>query len=621
MTTKKKTNYQILRTKKQVEDLVCLLVRSGKFVVDLETTGLDTFMSHLQIVGIGFCFKANEAYYIPTNLLELNTELNTDNPTGALLDILRPVLEDPGLGKIGQNIKYDCRVFRKYGLRVNGIVFDTMLASYCLFSDKVKHSLDDMSMYHLGHIKIRTKTLIPSRKSKKGEPKLTMMDAPVDQVGIYCMEDVDYTFQLYRYFEYLLNLPSYAAAKKLFEKIELPLYPVIIDMECQGVKVDTNVTSSIKEEVVTILSSLKKQVCETAGWEVSVTKPVDIAKLIYDDLKLFEKRNIPIRFTKTKKRATDQKVLSLVQDDPTVEKILVIKKMNKLLSTYVDGIPREISDITGRVHTSFNQCVTSTGRLSSDSPNLQNIPIRTEIGKKLRGAFVSSFDSGQLLSADYSQQELRILAHMSGEPVLIETYKNNQDAHIRTAAMIYKVAEEAVTKKQRDYCKTINYGIIYGMQAKKLSEELGIPENEAEQLLHEYLKNMTHVASYLESTKRFLEKHGYTETMYGRRRYLPGVYSFLRFTKYDAYREGMNHTVQGSGADQVKMAMIKIASFLSDKESKLVMQVHDEVVCDMHPGELHLAKDIKLIMETIDPNLRVPLIADAKLGKSWMDAH
>ena len=619
----KNLNYRILRTKKEVEELISLVVRNGKFVVDLETTGLETFAPELQIVGLGATIKAGEAYYVPFNAPEWVTELGSDiEPSKALLEIFRPILEDPCIGKIGQNIKYDCRVFRKHGVRLDGIIFDTLLASYCLFSDKCKHSLDDMSMNHFGHIKIRTKTLIPKKKKKKGDPPSTMMDAPIDEVGIYCMEDVDYTYRLYEYFSILLKSPGYEKPRRIFEDIEMKLYPIIIDMECNGVRIDPVPISKIKEELITASTQLKKDICEVAGWEVSLTKPADIAKLIYDDLKIFEKRGIPIRFTKTKKRATTQKVLAIVSDDPTVSKILTIKKMNKLLSTYVDGIPKQISRVTGKVHASFNQHSTSTGRLSSDSPNLQNIPQREEVGKRIRGAFVSSYENGKILSADYSQQELRILAHLSGEPVLVDTYKKNEDAHIRVAAKIFGVEESKVTPAQRNYCKTINYGLMYGMGEKKLSDELKITTEEAAQLMETYLGKMTNVAQYIKDVEKFLSKHGFTETMYGRRRYLPNVFSFMKFTKLEAFREGVNHTVQGSGADQVKMAMINIDKFLTgnNKKSKLIMQVHDEIVIDVHPDELDITDKISEIMSSVD-DLNVPMLAEAKLGNSWKDAH
>lgn len=619
----KNLKYQILRTKREVEELISLIVRNGKFVVDLETTGLETFSPEIKIVGIGASIKSGEAYYVPFNDPNWSNELGSDvEVSTALLDIFKGVLEDPCIGKIGQNIKYDCRVFRKHGVKVAGIIFDTLLASYCLFSDKCKHSLDDMSMNHFGHMKIRTKSVIPKKKKKKGEAPATMWDAPIDDVAIYCMEDVDFTFRLYEYFSILLNSPGNENPKKIFEEIEMKLYPIIIEMECNGVKIDVEPINKIREELIATSTQLKKEICDTAGWEVSLTKPADVAKLIYDDLKLFEKRGIPVRFTKTRKRATTQKVFAIVADDPTVAKILTIKKMNKLLSTYVDGIPREISKLTGKVHASFNQHSTSTGRLSSDSPNLQNIPQREEVGKRIRGAFVSSFENGKIISADYSQQELRILAHLSGEPVLIDTYKNNEDAHIRVAAKIYNVEESKVTKTQRDYCKTINYGLIYGMGEKKLSETLSITSEEALALIETYLGKMTHVAAYIKSTEKFCMKHGYTETMYGRRRYLPNVFSYMKFTKLEALREGVNHTVQGSGADQVKMAMIRLDKYLTDsnKKSKLIMQVHDEIVIDVHPDEVGITKEVSEIMSNVG-QLSVPMLAEAKLGNSWKDAH
>ncbi len=623
----KTLNYRTLKNPDEISNLSSELIRNKEFVVDLETTGLDTHAPDLEIVGAGFCFKEEEAYYIPMFDGDVNhTQRN--------LDILRDCLEDDSLLKIGHNIKYDCRVLRRYGVNVKGIYFDTMLASYCLNCDKTAHNLDDLTLNAFGHIKIRTKSVIPKSlpgpkvRKKKGEPapvkrKPSMKDAPMEQVAIYCMEDVDYTFRLYKYFSYLLNLPANADGKKIFWDIEMPILPIIIDMECSGVHIDTSVLDKLKEQIIKSSTEIKKQISEAVGWEPVLTKPDDIAKIIYDDLKLYEKKNLPIKFTKTRKRATTAKALALIADHPVVQNIQMIKGNNKLISTYVNGIPKKISPIDNKVHASFNQHITSTGRLSSSEPNLQNIPARTEIGKTIRGAFVSRFDGGKILSADYSQQEMRILAHVSGETLLIEAFLNGEDPHTNVASQLFSTPKDQVQKPQRDKCKTINYGIIYGMQADKLASELTVSRDEAEHLLWQYRSKMTHVDAYIKDTENFLRKNGYTKTMYGRKRYLPDIFSYMKFLKLAALREGVNHTIQGSGADQVKMAMRKVRSKLDDMQalSILILQVHDEIVIDVHPTELKVIKDpIVKIMQEVD-KLAVPIVADAHFGASWRDAH
>lgn len=605
-----KVDYKIVRTRKGISDLLSYVYRYPVLCTDLETTSLETHSESIEIVGAGFCVKPAESFYIP--FLDNTTEFNKQY----ILDAIQPVLEDNNLPKIGQNIKYDYRVFNRFGINIKNIKMDTMVAHYCLFSDKFGHALDEMCLNHLGHIKIRTKSVIPSKKKGTSDP--TMADSPVEVVSQYCCEDVDFTYRLYEYYSYLLTLPEFAYAKKLFDNLENPLTPILAKMECNGVHINRKVLSVLKEELIDSISRLKRDINEIAGFEVTLTNPGQIGELLYNQLGLF--KGLRIKPTKTGKLSTTEKTLSLVKSNPVVGNILQVKKLNKLLSTYVEPIPESISLFDDKLHASFNQHITNTGRLASSNPNLQNIPKREAIGERIRGAFVSRFVEGKILSADYSQQELRLLAHLCLEPSLVEAYKRGEDVHTNVASTIYNVDKAAVTKDQRNKTKTINYGLIYGMEYQKLSAELSITEEEAQHLIESYMSKLQNVAEFIKDSRKFLSTHGYVETMSGRRRYIPKVFSPIKYIRAAALREGPNMRVQGSAADQVKTAMIQIDPFLDGKKSKMIMQVHDELVFDVHPDELDILPTILDIMRNAMP-LVVPMEVDGRFGNSWQDAH
>jgi len=611
-------NYKIIRKKSELSELVSYLYRNESFCTDLETTSLETHSDKIKIVGAGFSVKPREAFYIPFN--DPTAEFSIED----IISAISVPLEDENLGKIGQNIKYDYRVYSRFGIKIKNIKMDTMVASYCLFCDKVSHKLDEMAMNHFGHIKIRTKSVIPAKKPKKrGEPKAespTMLDSPVNMVGVYCMEDVDFTMRLYEYYSYLFTLPENEYARKLFNEIESKLTPILAEMECNGVSIDTRVLSELKEELISSINILKSQINDIAGKEITITNANQIGELVYNQLNLFDKRGIKVKKTKTGKLSTNEKTLKLIKDEPVVGNILQVKKLNKLMSTYVEPIPEAISKYDKMLHASFNQHVTSTGRLASSDPNLQNIPKREALGERIRGAFVSRFENGKIASFDYSQQELRIMAHLSQEPSLVTAYNNNKDVHITVASSIFGVAEDKVTKDQRNKTKTINYGLIYGMEAEKLSNELGITVEEAKALIEQYMSKMTHVSSWIKESRTYLSKHGFVSTLTGRRRYIPKVFSPIRFIRAEALREGPNAIVQGTAADQAKISMIGIDKYLKSLRSKMIMQVHDELVLDVHPSEESILPDITEIMRNAIV-LSVPMEVDGRLGKSWKDAH
>lgn len=606
-----KLQYEIVRTKEQLSSLIGTLLSVPRFVFDLETNSLETHSETIKIVGVGFTWKPGQGIYVPFNA-ELSPEY--------LLGELEPVFSSDVL-KIGQNLKYDVRVLHHFGTKVNAISFDTLIAHYCLYSDQLKHGLDDICLHHLNFVKVRTGTLIP-RKSKTNKNP-SMADSPIEKVAAYCCEDTDFTYRMYEELKRLLEEPGNEHAKKLFYEVEMPLMPIITQMECNGVKISQAKLNDILDTISIDIASMQGEIKKIIGREITITKPADIEQAVYKDLKLHEKYGLTIKTTKTGKMSTSEKDLACMRKEPIVDYIMKLKKIHKLLSTYVLGMPEFINEKTGLIHAWFNQHITATGRLSSSDPNLQNIPQRSDQGKLIRGAFVSRWtdEGGLIFSADQSQAELRILAHMSQDPVLLEAYRNNLDVHQRVASIMFHKKYEDVDKKERNSVKTINYGLLYGMGVAKLAIELNVSMDEAESLKLTYLSTLKGVKNFIHDTIRFLNKHGYTETIFGRRRYLPTINSTINSERAEAISAGVNHTAQGSNADIIKRAMIKISPYLETKKSLMIMQVHDELVFDVHPTEIEIIKPdiIKLLESTV--TLSVPMIAEGRYGRSWMDAH
>jgi DNA polymerase I len=606
-------NYIIVNTTEDLNTLANTLNNLSEFVFDLEATGLATHSEEIRIVGIGFCWQEGIAYYVP-----FNGSLKEKD----ILDAIRPSLENETIGKIGHNVKYDTRLLNRFSIDVKNISFDTMVASYCIYGDRIKHNLDDLTLHHLNHIKVRTKTLIP--KKSKTNPNPSMMDCDFTQVGIYCCEDVDYTYRLALVFRKILNQPNNSTAKDLFYEVDMPLVYVLNKIECEGIKLDVNKLYELRDIVSAKLITLQKEVNSLAGRELSLTRPVDIGTCLYEEQKVQDKLKVKIPKTASGQLSTAAATLDTLKDEPIVAKIIEYKFYTKLMSTYINPLPEYISKHTGLLHPFFSQTRTATGRLSCSEPNVQQQPSRSEIGRRIREAFISRYEGGQILAVDYSQAELRILAHMGQEQVFINAFLNDEDVHIAVASeVVYEVPKEQVTKPQRTACKTVNFGLLYGMRAKKLAATLGIEVHEAQTILNKYMGKMSGLKSFLDNSRETLKQKGYTENYFGRRRYIPKIYSEDQLDQWSAEREGANNIIQSTNADMIRLAMVRIQQYLDDNnlKSKMILQVHDELVFDVHPDELDIIfPAVKNIMENI-VNFNVLMKTDGKYADNWSLAH
>jgi DNA polymerase-1 len=608
-----KLTYNIVSDLDQFKEFLTVLRNQSEFCYDLETNSLETHGLDSKIVGIGFCFSEATAYYIP---------FNSSIAPETIVDELSPIFSDESIAKIGHNIKFDTRFLDRYGIKVNNIYFDTMVASYCLFGDRFNHNLDDLTLHHLNHIKIRTKSVIP--KKTKNNPDPTMFDAPINIVGVYCCEDVDFTYRLYKVFKMLLNQPGNEHSKKIFYEIDMPLVPVLIKVECQGVKISTKKLEELRADVSIKLEILQKDINQLAGREVGLTKPADIASVLFKELKLDLKRDIEVDKTPSGTESTAADSLEKFAGEPIVDKILEYKLLTKIMSTYILAIPEFISKHTDMVHPFYGQTSTATGRFNCSSPNFQQIPARTEIGKKIREAFVSRFDGGKILAVDYSQAELRILAHMGKEQVFIKAYNNDEDVHTAVASeVVYEIPKDKVSKEQRTTCKTVNFGLLYGMRAKKLAKTLSIPLEESTLIMDKYMNKMEGLKKFLDNARSFLSEHGYTQNFFGRRRYIPKIFSSDQLDQWSAEREGGNNIIQSTNADIIRIAMVKIQSMIERNKykTKMILQVHDELVFDVPKEELDIIPNrITEIMQSV-VKFDVLMKAEAKVADNWAEAH
>ena len=598
------SEYILVADEKCFNTLVNDLKKAKEFVFDTETTSEDPVLAKL--AGISFSWKEGVAYYV--GVCEGNCEkdkLDID----FVISKLKDTFEDEKIKKIGQNVKYDYIVMANYGVHVKGIIFDTMVASYLLNPSKLNHGLDDISLEYLNH-----KMTTPIQELLgKGKHAITMDKVDVEKVCCYSCEDSDVTLRLKKVLEKELSKKD---LDKLFYDVEIPLIEVLAVMEMSGVSIDKEYLAELSKEMDKKLEKLTKKIYEMAGEEFNINSPKQLSAV------LFEKLKLPVvRRTKTG-MSTDEEVLTkLAMSHPLPEKLLEYRELSKLKSTYVDSLPDLINPETGRVHTSFNQTVTATGRLSSSGPNLQNIPIRTEEGRKIRRAFVSSGKNRVLLSADYSQIELRVLAHFSGDKNLIKAFKEGLDIHSFTASLVFGVKEKDVTKEMRSMAKTVNFGIIYGMSPYGLSQGLKIEVDKAKEFIDSYFERYPDVRVFMEGLIEGARENGYVTTILGRRRYIPEINSSDMRMRSFAERTAINTPIQGSAADIIKVAMIAIQEKLTKKEfaSKMILQVHDELVFDVVKDELkEVYKIVKDGMEDII-KLKVPVEAHIEAGKNWLD--
>lgn len=578
------------------------LLKQTSVCFDTETTGIDPLTAEL--VGIAFSWEATKGFYIP--FPEAKEEAQE------LIEQLRPFFESESIEKIGQNLKYDIKVLDKYGVKVKGKFFDTMLAHYLINPD-MRHNMDVLSETYLNYTPVSITELI----GKKGKNQLSMRDVPLEKQTEYAVEDADITFQLAQHFR-----PELAAAKTedLFNDIEIPLLHVLADMELEGINLDKEFLNSLSEELTNDIASLERKIYEAAGEEFNIGSPKQLGEILFDKMKLVDKP----KKTKTGQYSTAEDVLSyLAKDHEIIQNVLDYRGLSKLKSTYVDALPLQVEEQTGRVHTDYMQTVAATGRLSSNNPNLQNIPIRTERGRQVRKAFIPRDENHTLLAADYSQIELRIIAALSEETTMIEAFKNGEDIHASTAARVFNVPLKEVTREQRSNAKTVNFGIIYGVSAFGLSNQTDLSRSEAKELIETYYKTYPKLRNYMGEQVDFARDHGYVQTVLGRRRYLKNINGSNAIVRGAAERNAVNAPIQGSAADIIKLAMINIHKRLSEENytSKMLLQVHDELVFDVYNPEMDKLKVmVKSEMENAY-TLAVPLDVELGTGLNWLEAH
>ncbi len=592
--------YTTLRTAEEVAALAKELSGHKMVCFDTETTGFDPFSS--LIVGISFAVREHEAWYVACD----------NSNRKEILDLLRPMFEDESIAKIGQNLKFDIMILREAGVRVRGRLYDTMIVHY-LIDPEARHDMNSLSRKYLGYRPITIEELIG-----RGAKQITMDMVPVDKAAEYGAEDADVTFRLYGALWPLLKELS---MEELYTDIEEPLINILSDIELTGVRLDTTELSRNGDHIRGELVDLESRIREATGIpDLNINSPKQLGEALFEKLRIAEKP----KMTKTKQYKTDEESLQGLADrHPVVGLILEYRGLKKLLSTYIDALPLLVNPKTGRIHTSFNQAVTSTGRLSSTNPNLQNIPIRDQLGRELRRAFVPSDSDHLLLSVDYSQVELRLMAHLSGDISLIEAFEKGEDIHTATAAKIFGISEKEVTPQQRRAAKTANFGIIYGISAFGLSQRLAIPVPEAKAIIEGYFASYPGVKEYMDNVIALAREQGYVSTLFGRRRYLPDIRSGNAVVRGLSERNAINAPIQGGAADIMKIAMRKVHDALEkgDFKSKIILQVHDELVLDLYKPEEE--KVTKLVVENMEAaaTLKVKLIAESGVGSNWMEAH
>lgn len=597
-----KHQYFKVENEMQRASLRAELAVSESFCFDTETTGLDPHTADL--VCLSFALKPHEAYCV---LLPKNRQ-----DVQAVVEEFRLVFEDEAIEKIGQNIKFDMLMLQQYGINVKGPIFDTMIAHY-LIQPELRHNLDYLCELYLNYKKVPTEELIGA----KGKNQRTMRSVETDLLVRYACEDADLTLQLKAK---LIDELKENDLVSLFDSIEMPLIPVLVDMETTGVKIDPEALNEYAEKLRISIINLEKEIYNLAGTEFLISSPKQLGEILFDRLKI----DPNAKRTKTKQYSTGEDVLSKLADKhPIINKMLEYRGLKKLLNTYVETLPKLINQSTGKIHTSFNQAVASTGRLSSNNPNLQNIPIRDENGREIRKAFIPSEEGKVYLSADYSQIELRIMAALSKDSNMIEAFENNLDIHAITASKIYKIPVSEVSTDMRRKAKTANFGIIYGISAFGLSQRLNISRSEAKEIIDGYFEAFPKVKEYMENCIEVARKSGFVKTLFGRKRYLVEINSANSVVRGVAERNAINAPIQGSAADIIKLAMINIHQRLIDEnfKSKMILQVHDELNFDVFENELDaIKKVVKKEMENAI-QIEVPLTVEMDSGKNWLEAH
>ena len=593
--------YQLIENKEDIQKLCDFLLTKDFLSLDTETTSTNAIDAEL--VGLSFAVKEFEAFYVPIP--------KERDKAQEIIEIFRPLYENNKILKIGQNIKYDFEVLCNYGIRLTGKMWDTMIAHY-LIQPEYRHNMDDMAEAYLNYKTIHIDELL----GPKGKNQKNMRDLSPQEIYEYAAEDADVTLRLKNVLEPKLKE---VGAEKLFYEIEMPLVEVLADMEMTGVNIDTESLKEISAELTQRMLEIEQEIYELAGEHFNISSPKQVGDILFEKMKIIEKP----KKTKTGQFVTSEDVLqTLKTKHEIVDMILKFRGLKKLLSTYVDTLPTLINKRTGHIHTSFNQTVTATGRLSSSDPNLQNIPVRGDDGKEIRKAFIPN-EGCMFFSADYSQIELRIMAHLSGDENMIEAFREGHDIHAATAAKIYKEPIDQVTRDQRTKAKRANFGIIYGITVFGLAERLEIERKEARELIDGYFQSFPKVAEYMEQCKQTAREKGYVETIFHRRRYLPDINSRNATVRGYAERNAINAPIQGSAADIIKVAMINIHRRMKEEKlrSKMILQVHDELNFSVYPSEKRIMERIVLKEMENAYEMTVPLMADSGWGNNWLEAH
>jgi DNA polymerase I len=598
-------DYRTVLEVEDLQDLISALSSADEFCFDTETTSRDPMQAGL--VGISFAIQPHHAYYIPLghSYPGAPKQISLEYALGAL----KPVMEDRAIRKIGQNIKYDLLVLGHYGIQVKGVSFDTMIASYLLNPSKASHSLDALALEYFNH-----KTLTYADVTGSGKKQIGFDEVDVPTATRYSGEDADLTLRLKQILAPLLREQN---LERLFLDMEMPLMEVLVDMERAGVKINADFLKLMSNKLGLEMAGIERSIYELAGTEFNINSPKQLAEILFVKLKL-----TPTRKTKTGFSTNVDVLEELAPVHPLPAEILKFRTLSKLKSTYIDALPLMINPKTGRLHTSLNQTVTATGRLSSSEPNLQNIPIRTEVGREIRQAFIAERGSS-LLSADYSQIELRVLAHMSNDPALIKTFQNDEDVHTRTASEIFGLTPEEVTPEMRRKAKAVNFGIIYGISAFGLAQDIGVSNAEGKRYIDNYFAQYPGVREFITRTIQDAKTNGYVSTLFGRRRFIPELASSTVAVRNFGERMAINTPIQGTAADLIKLAMINIQKRLTQENpgSKMILQVHDELVFEVPDREIEpMQKLVKEEMEGV-LTLSVPIKVDMGVGKNWDEAH
>ncbi len=595
--------YHLVDTKEKRAELIQILSKEKTICFDTETTGIDA--NEAELVGISFSIKKHEGHYVPIPA--------DPSEAQAIVNEFKPIFENENISKIGQNLKYDALIMKWYDVELKGKYFDTMVAHY-LLEPELRHNMNYLAQAYLGYEAVSIETLI----GKKGKKQLTMRDVPVEKASEYASEDADVTFQLK---EALAPKLKEEKLEKLYNELEEPLINVLVDLEYEGINLNQDFLNQYSVELEAEIKKIEKEIHDEAGLVFNIASPKQVGQI------LFKRMEIPYRWRKTKtgQFSTDEsKMTELAKEYPFVQKILTYRGLAKLKSTYVDALPKMVNPKTGRIHSSFNQALAATGRLSSNNPNLQNIPIRTEQGRKVREAFIPRDKDHILLAADYSQIELRLIAEMSKDEAMIEAFQAGHDIHQATAAKVYGKTLEEVTPDERRNAKTVNFSIIYGAGATNLSQQLDIKRKEATELIANYFTQYNGLKIYMDEIVQFAQENGYVKTMLGRKRKLRDINSRNGLIRSNAERIAINTPIQGSAADMIKIAMINIHKALKQGnfKTKMILQVHDELVFDVYKPELEKVRPIiENEMKNAMPGLQVPILVGMDTGENWLQAH